>query len=77
MLHTLIVISSKQQQLYGPVNHRNFEETGPSPANRAGSLHTTVLINGVISTVELEIRTLPFSSDSTNDTISYNLMETR
>ena len=35
------------------------------------------LVNRVISAEELEIRTLPFSSDSTYDTIAYNLMETR
>ena len=35
------------------------------------------LVNRVISAVELEIRTLRFSSDSTHDTIAYNLMETR
>ena len=33
-------LSCKQQQLYGPVNYRDFQETGPSPTNRAGSLHT-------------------------------------
>ena len=35
------------------------------------------LVNRVISAEELEIRTLPFSSDSTYDTIAYNLVETR
>ena len=35
------------------------------------------LVNRVISAKELEIRTLPFSSDSTYDTIAYNLVETR
>ena len=35
------------------------------------------LVNRVMSAVELEIRTLPFSFDSTYDTIVYNLMETR
>ena len=35
------------------------------------------LVNRVISAEELEIRTLAFSSDSTYDTIAYNLMETR
>ena len=35
------------------------------------------LVNRVISGEELEIRTLPFSSDSTYDTIAYNLVETR
>ena len=35
------------------------------------------LVNRVISAEELEIRTLPFSSESTYDTIAYNLMETR
>ena len=36
------------------------------------------LVNRVISAEELEIRTLPFSSDgSTYETIAYNLMETR
>ena len=35
------------------------------------------LVNRVISAVELEIKTLPFSSDFTYDTIFYNLMETR
>ena len=35
------------------------------------------LVNRVISAEELEIRTLAFSSDSTYDTIAYNLMQTR
>ena len=35
------------------------------------------LVNKVISAEEPEIRTLPFSSHSTYDTIAYNLMETR
>ena len=35
------------------------------------------LVNRVISAVELEIKTLSFSSDSTYDAILYNLMETR
>ena len=35
------------------------------------------LVNRVISAEELEIRTLPFSSDSTFDTIAYSLMKTR
>ena len=35
------------------------------------------LVNRVISAEELEIRTLPFSSHSTYDTIAYSLMETR
>ena len=35
------------------------------------------LVNRVISAEELEIRTLPFSSDSTYDTIAYSLVETR
>ena len=35
------------------------------------------LVNRVISAEELEIRTLPFYSDSTYDTIAYNLVETR
>ena len=35
------------------------------------------LVNRVISAEELEIRTLASSSDSTYDTIAYNLMETR
>ena len=35
------------------------------------------LVNRVIIAEELEIRTLAFSSDSTYDTIAYNLMETR
>ena len=35
------------------------------------------LVNRVISAEELEIRTLPFSSDSTYDTIAYNLVETK
>ena len=35
------------------------------------------LVNRVIRAEELEIRTLPFSSDSTYDTIVYNLVETR
>ena len=35
------------------------------------------LVNRVIRAEELEIRTLPFSSDSTYDTIAYNLVETR
>ena len=35
------------------------------------------LVNRVISAEELEIRTLPFSSDSTYDIIAYNLVETR
>ena len=34
-------LSCTQQQLYGPVTYRHFQETGPSPANRAGSLHST------------------------------------
>ena len=35
------------------------------------------LVNRVIGAEELEIRTLPFSSDFTYDTIAYSLMETR
>ena len=35
------------------------------------------LVNRVISAEEMEIRTLAFSSDSTYDTIAYNLMQTR
>ena len=35
------------------------------------------LVNRVICVEELEIRRLPFSSDSTYDTIAYNLVETR
>ena len=35
------------------------------------------LVNRVISAEELEIRTLPFSSDSTYYTIAYSLVETR
>ena len=35
------------------------------------------LVNRVISAVELEIKTLSFSSDSTYDAIHYNLIETR
>ena len=35
------------------------------------------LVNRVISADELEIRTLPFSSDSTYGTIAYKLMQTR
>ena len=35
------------------------------------------LVHRVIGAEELEIRTLPFSSDFTYDTIAYSLMETR
>ena len=35
------------------------------------------LVDRVISAEEMEIRTLAFSSDSTYDTIAYNLMESR
>ena len=38
---------------------------------------TLELVNRVISAEELEIKRLPFSSDSTYDIIVYNLMETR
>ena len=34
------------------------------------------LLNRVIGAEELEIRTLPFSSDFTYDTIAYSVMET-
>ena len=34
------------------------------------------LVNIVVGAEEMEIRTLPFSSDSTYDTIVYNLVET-
>ena len=35
------------------------------------------LVNIVIGVEEMEVSTLAFSSDSTYDTIAYNLMETR
>ena len=35
------------------------------------------LVNIVVGAEEMEIRTLAFFSDSTYDTIAYNLMETR
>ena len=72
----------------GPIKFMNACKTSRLvfPSNRVwGSRRTLItqsktkleLVNRVISAEKMEIRTLAFSSDSTYDTIAYNLMETR
>ena len=72
----------------GPIKFMNAYKTSPLvfPGDGVWDNRRTLitqsktkleLVNKVISAEELKIRTLPFSSDATYDTIAYNLMETR